>query len=94
MLRDFVETPIEMPIETPIETPETIPQQSQDEEPIKLSIPRALWNAGLQRKEKQKQTPREKSTRTRKPNSMLKDFVGEGVPKTTYVILGGVRYLL
>ena len=85
MLRDFVETP-EMPEPPPQEPP---PQ----EERLKLSIPRALWNDGLNRKNtekpvKSKEPVREKSTRVRKPNSMLKDFVGNGV------VIGGVIHNL
>ena len=98
MLRDFVETP-EMPEMS--ETPE-MPQPSQDGEPLKLSISKALWKDGLQRKEKKKQPrkepvpiiQREKSTRIRKPNSMLKDFVGGELPATSYVILGGTKHFL
>ena len=99
MLRDFVETP-EMP-EMP-ETPETPEPQPSQEEPLKLSISKALWKDGLQRKEKKKQPrkepapiiQREKSTRIRKPNSMLKDFVGGELPATSYVILGGTKHFL
>ena len=93
MLRDFVETP-EMP-EMP-ETPETPEPQPSQEEPLKLSISKTLWKDRLQRKEKKqpRKEPapiiqREKSTRIRKPNSMLKDFVGYG-----FVILGGTKHFI
>ena len=75
--------------EKPVKMPEPPPQ----EERLKLSIPRALWNDGLNRKNtekpvKSKEPVREKSTRVKKPNSMLKDFVGNGV------IIGGVIHNL
>lgn len=99
MLRDFVVDTPQIPTEVP-EIPE-IPEIQPQEEPLKLSISKALWDDGLRRsstkekaKNKQPVVLREKSTRIRKPNSMLKDFVGGELQPTTYVILGGVRYLL
>ena len=89
MLRDFVEMP-EMPEPPPQNPPpqEPIPQ----EELLKLSIPRALWNNGLQRKNAERPViQREKSTRVRRPNSMLRDFVGNGLNE---IIIGGVIHKL
>ena len=69
-----------------------MPEALSQEERLKLSIPRALWNDGVNRKNNKKPVkPKEAvrvSTRVKKPNSMLKDFVGNGI------IIGGVLHNL
>ena len=82
MFRDFVDTP---QIFNDI-SPEIPPQEE---------IQPVISSTKEKTKKKQPVVLREKSTRIKKPNSMLNDFyLGGELPTTSYVILGGVRYLL